>query len=263
MDEIGIENAEKIKTITSESNRWRFIYDVAKEYGFDGIHFTPSLYKTFDLDLNNIPRYFSEFKLTFHLGGMYIVPDSKFDELNAKMENAFEIAKRHNMHDISIHPPYIHNLSAADKALSLQLLGEFVEKWLHKLLESNISLSLETHVTGEYFLFSGLREFVAFTDQYPELGVLIDVSHNFYNPQYSEEDIINILSGKNVKCLHISDAIRSAEFESGTHLAVGDGEIDFTKLLKGFNKIPGLYAVLEIKSNNEGISKSLRVLRAI
>ena len=37
MDEIGIENAEKIKLIDSESARWQFIYDTAKEYGFEGI----------------------------------------------------------------------------------------------------------------------------------------------------------------------------------------------------------------------------------
>jgi sugar phosphate isomerase/epimerase len=263
MDEIGIENAVKIKTITSESDRWKFIYDTAMDYGFDGIHFTPSLYQIFDLDLRNIPDYFHDFKLTFHLGGMYIVPDDNFDEFNAKMENAFEIAVRHNMHDISIHPPYIHNLSAANKALSLKFLGKFIDRWLKKLLDNKISLSLETHVTGEYFLFSSLNEFVAFTDQYPDLGVLIDISHNYYEPQYSEDDIISILGSKNIKGLHISDALRSAEFEKGTHLAIGDGTIDFPKLLKGFEIFPNLYSVLEIKSKNSGIEKSLQKLREI
>ena len=261
MDEIGIDNAVKIKTIISESDRRKFINDTAKDYGFDGIHFTPSLYQTFNLDLENIPDYFHDFKLTFHLGSMYIVPDDKFDELNTKMENAFEIAQRHFMHDISIHPPYIHNLSAADKALSLKFLSKFVDKWLNKMLDNNILLSLETHVAGEWFLFDGLNEFVAFTDQYPDLGVLIDVSHNYYEPQYSEEDMINLLSGKNVKCLHISDALRNSEFENGTHLIIGDGEIDFTKLLKGFMNIPDLYGVLEIKSSNDGIKSSLSALK--
>jgi len=90
------------------------------------------------------------------------------------------------------------------------------------VIKNGISLSLETHVAGDYFLFNGLSEFAAFTDRYPDLGILIDISHNYYNPQYSEEDIINILSGKNVKCLHISDALRSADFEDGTHRAGGN-----------------------------------------
>ena len=112
-------------------------------------------------------------------------------------------------------------------------------------------------------LFNGLYEFVEFTDKHPDLGVLIDISHNFYEPQYSEEDIIKILSAKNIKCLHISDALRDAEFESGTHLAIGDGEIDFPKLLRGFRNHSDLYGVLEIKSSNEGIKSSLRALKNI
>ena len=52
-----------------------------------------------------------------------------------------------------------------------------------------------------------------------------------------------------------------AEFESGTHLAIGDGESNFPKLLKRFRNHPDLYGVLEIKSGNEGIKNSLRALR--
>ena len=37
MDEIGFENTEKIKSIASEADRWQFIYNVAKSYGFGGI----------------------------------------------------------------------------------------------------------------------------------------------------------------------------------------------------------------------------------
>ena len=70
VDDIGFENTEKIKLIQDESMIWEFIYEVAKEYGFDGIHFTPSCYKTLSLDLHNIPEYFENLKLTFHFGGL-------------------------------------------------------------------------------------------------------------------------------------------------------------------------------------------------
>ena len=43
MDEIGFENTEKIKSMSSEADRWKFVYDVAKSFGFEGVHFTPSL----------------------------------------------------------------------------------------------------------------------------------------------------------------------------------------------------------------------------
>jgi len=260
MDEIGFENTERIKLIPLEADRWRFIYDVAKAYGYEGIHLTPSLYnKNFELDLKNIPAYFQDFKLTLHFGGLHnITAYEAFDEALSKH---FDIALRNNMHDFSLHPP--GSGTSEEKDVYRSLLSRAINKWLPIAIKNGISLSLETHVTGEYFLFNGLGEFVAFTDQYPDLGILIDVSHNYYNPQYSEEDMINILSGRNVKCLHISDALRSADFESGTHLAIGDGEIDFLKLLDGFKNVPDLYSVLEIKSKNYGIEKSLRKLKEI
>ena len=263
MDEIGIENAQIIKTITSEPDRWRFIYDTAKTYGFDGIHFTPSLYRSFNLDLNNIPSYFRDFLLTFHFGGMPLNTESEYETFDRDFSNAFEIARKHKMQDISVHPPGAYNLTTMERDLTLKLLSRAVDKWLKLLMDNGISLSLETHVAGEWFVFSGLYEYGEFVDKYPELGVLIDISHNYYNPQYSEDDIVNILGNRNVKGLHISDALRSAEFEAGTHLPVGDGTINFPKLLKGFEKFDNLYGALEIKSNNVGIEKSLKKLRNI
>ena len=262
MDEIGFENAEKIKTLASEADRWRFLFNAAQTYGFDGIHITPSLYKMFSLDIDKIPDYFSESILTFHVGGVYnIVSESLFEAFDNEIKKGFEIAVKHSMHDVSIHPPFIYQLTITEKNLTLEHFKKTVDKWLNVFMKHDVSLSLETHVAGEWFLFDGLNDFVKFIDIFPCLGVLIDISHNYYEPQYSEDDIINILGNKNVKGLHISDALRSVEFEKGTHLAIGDGTIDFPKLLKGFKKFPNLYSVLEIKSENYGIEKSLQKLR--
>ena len=256
MDEIGFENTEKIKMIPLEADRWKLIYDVAKAYGFEGIHLTPSLYsKNFELDLENIPAYFQDFKLTLHFGGLLKITSEAFDEALSKH---FDIALRNNMHDFSLHPP-----GAEEKDVCRSLLRRAIDKWLPIAIRNGISLSLETHVQGKYFLFNGLHEFTAFTDAFPELGILIDISHNYYNPQYSEDEILDILSNRNVKGLHISDALRDADFFEGTHLAIGDGTVDFEKLLKGFGKFADLYGALEIKSSNEGVAKSLRMLQDI
>jgi sugar phosphate isomerase/epimerase len=261
MDEIGFENEIEIKKISSESNRWKFIYDTAKTYGFEGIHITPSFYDKLGLGLNNIPDYFQDFKLTLHLGGMYLIPESKYKEFDIKMETSFKIALKNKMHDISIHPPYIHELTEREEGQSLDSFHKIINKWLKISEESGLSLSLETHVDGN--LFNGLNEYISFIDNYPNLGILIDISHNYYKPQHSEEEIIYILGGKNVKGLHISDALRDAGYEKGTHLAVGDGTINFTKLLRYFQENPNLYGVLEIKSSKEGIIKSLAKLKNI
>ena len=261
MDEIGHENTKKIKTITSESDRWLFIFDVANSYGFEGIHFTPSLYNNdFGLDLNNIPDYFQNFKLTLHFGGLHnIITEADHNTFDVALAQCFEIATKNNMHDISLHPPNIYGISADEKKSCYELFHKTIDKWLSIALKSTFSLSLETHVSGKYFLFDGLSEYVKFIDHYPDLGVLIDVSHNYYDG-YSEDEIISYLANKNVKCLHISDALQGADFRAGTHLAVGDGSVNFNKILKGFAHIPNLYSALEIKASNDGVAKSLQAL---
>ena len=263
MDDIGFENLEKIQPLDSESDRWKFIYDIAKAYGFDGIHITPSFYDRIKLDLNNIPDYLNDFKLTLHFGGLYrFISSIDINTFDKELEARFEIALKHNMHDISIHPPYTHEMPLPQKELCLDSLHNSIDKWLRVFSKSNISLSLESHCSGKYFLFDGLREYASFAAMHPELGVLIDISHNYYD-RYSEEDIINILGHANIKGLHISDAIQGAEFKEGTHLAVGDGTMDFTKFINHFSGTPNLFAVLEIKAGNEGISKSLSSLKQL
>ncbi|MCL2321723.1 MAG: sugar phosphate isomerase/epimerase [Oscillospiraceae bacterium] len=189
MDEIGFENFEKIKKISNESDRWRFIYNIAKNYGFEGIHLTNTLYKELNLDLNNIPSYFNEFKLTYHFGGLYKI--NSIEELQSfdnDLKESFDVAINHNMHDISIHPPYTYGLSLAEKKLCLYFFNEAINKWVKIALQHNISFSLETHVTGEFFLFNGLNQYVQFIDNHSNLGILIDISHNYFDG-YSEEDI--------------------------------------------------------------------------
>lgn len=262
MDEIGFENTDKIKNITTEADKWQFIYDTAKSYGFEGVHLTPSLYsKDFGLDLSNIPNYFREFKLTLHFGGLHkIISESDYNTFNIALKQGFEIAAKNEMHDISLHPPDIYGISPNEKKTCLEFFHKIIDKWLAIALKSNITLSLETHVTGKYFLFDGLGEYVKFTDQYPELGVLIDISHN-YHDGYSEDEIINHLAGKNVTCLHISDALQGVDLRAGTHLAIGSGSVNFSKILKGFEHVPNLYSALEIKATNEDIAKSLQFMR--
>jgi sugar phosphate isomerase/epimerase len=260
MDEIGIQNIAKIQQIETESERWRFIYDTAKNFGFDGIHFTPSLYREFGLDLHNIPSYFEEFKLTFHFGGYNMAFEKDYEMFDNNMHDSFLIAKKHRMHDVSIHPPYAYGLSDAERKACLSLFDNAIKKWAAVSKEMNIGFSLETHVSGEYFLFRGLEEYLPFVDKHPGLGILIDISHNYYDGYY-EDKIIHLLGSKNVKALHISDTLQNADFRKGTHLAVGDGSVDFPKLLKHFEKFSDIFGVLEIKADDAKIQSSLNRLK--
>jgi sugar phosphate isomerase/epimerase len=111
-------------------------------------------------------------------------------------------------------------------------------------------------------LFDGLYEYARFVDKHPDLGVLIDISHNYYD-KFSEDDVINILGNKNIKGFHLSDALQDVDFRKGTHLAIGDGTIDFSKLLNYFKKFPDLYCALELRASNEGVNQSIKNLKNI
>ncbi|MCL2775411.1 MAG: sugar phosphate isomerase/epimerase [Oscillospiraceae bacterium] len=269
MKSIGNENEEKIKSIAHESDRWKFLYDIAKAYGFEGIQIgsnigTDLYVEEFKLDLNNIPDYFGDLKFTLHLGGHNGFTNEKDCEaFDKKLESAFKIAAKHNFHDISIHPPVDAEGFTPDKRkISEEYFDKTIMPWEKEALRSNISLSMESHDYGVYFLFDGLHEYERFIDKHPDLGVLIDISHNYYD-NYSEDEIINILGDKNVKGLHISDALRNVDVRKGTHLAIGDGTVDFSKLLNHFKDVLNLYGALEIVTNNDGISSNLRALRNI
>ena len=149
-----------------------------------------------------------------------------------------------------------------EKKICEEWFGKTMTKWVTEALRSNISLSVETHVYGGMFLFDGLHDYAKFVGRHPDLGVLIDISHN-YHMSFSEDDIINILGDKNVTGLHISDALQNVEVRKGTHLVVGEGTIHFEKVLKYFGKIPNLCGALELIANNEGIDKSLKYLKKI
>ena len=262
MKSIGFEHEEKIKAISSESERWQFLYNIAKNYGFEGIQFDAVDTVGYRLDIRNIPEYFDDFKLTLHLGGHNkFICDKDCIVFDEKLENALNIAIKHKMHDISIHPPVDTEGFTPDKRkISEKYFDRAITKWVKETLRENISLSLESHDYGKVFLFDGLYEYSKFIGKHPELGVLIDISHNYYD-NYSEKDIIKILSDKNVKGLHISDALQNVDVKKGTHLAIGTGTIDFSKLLNHFKDIPDLYGALEIVTDNQGIGKSLENLK--
>jgi len=265
MKSIGFENEEKIKTIKAETDRWQFLYDISKDYGFEGIQFDAVDTVGYGLELNNLPEYFEEFKLTFHFGGHYkIMSQREYDIFNKDLGESFETALKHKMHDISLHPPIdaINGFTIKERKICEEWFDKAMTKLVKETLRSNISLSLESHDYGGAFLFDGLREYARFIDKHPNLGVLIDISHNYYD-KFSEDDIINILGDKNITGLHISDSLQNVEVRKGTHLVIGEGTINFEKLLGYFGKIPNLCGALELIGNNEGIDRSLKNLKKL
>ena len=90
--------------------------------------------------------------------------------------------------------------------------------------------------------------------------MLADISH-LWNDGNGVDDIASALRNCRVTGLHLSDALARVEVTKGTHLSVGEGEVDFARLLPQYNNDDSVYAVLEVKAESSQIKHSVDLLR--
>jgi len=274
MDNIGDDIFPAISNLNNETEKWDEIAHAALTYGFAGIHVTSTYYRRLGFPTVRIPEGIRElFRLTYHVGGIYLLstPDDE-EQVHARLSESLAVAASNGMEDVSLHPPFHANVSMRsiqpaaaspdERNAAKRRLHSVLSAWIPRFLDRGITLSLETHVTPSFFVFSGLQDFQDFALSLPELGVLVDVSHNHYDG-YSAADFLSIFGSLNINGLHISDAVRGVDFEEGTHLPVGKGEIDFGRLLGSFDGDDSVYGALEVKAPSQGIAESLIRLQSL
>lgn len=256
MDEIGTDNVKRVIQLNQQLDRWKKIDEIASDFGFQGIQFTTNLYeREFGLSLREIPDFMGKYRCTYHIGGVYPLQSAEDIEwLDDMLKNSLEIASIYQMEDVSFHPPLIK--VEKERSSTRKRLYDLVSKWAPKFFEKDITLSIETHISGCYFVFNGFTDYVDFVSSIPGLGVLIDVSHNF-NDGFIIEEINSYLESCNITGLHISDAIANVDYKKGTHLPVGDGEIDFKSFIAKYSNNDKIYGALEIIAPSTAIADSL------
>lgn len=274
MDDIGDEHIAHVTAHAGEDDTWRYIAQVVSDFGFTGIQLNPKYQTDFGLSLTRIPDSIREsFRLTYHLGGLYHLntpDDARF--AYQKLEESLRIAKNLGIEDVSVHPPVLANASLQPPYLpvdaperrekSRDQLHSLLKVWIPRFQEQGITLSLESHVTASFFVFSDLPDFRDFVLDLPGLGVLIDVCHNYYDG-YDIPELISIVQLLPVTGLHLSDAIRGQPLSQATHLPIGDGTIDFEPLLDHFAEHKNVYAALEVRGPAQGIISSMEQLRSL
>ena len=235
---------------------------IAAGFGFQGIQFTPSLYEQrLGLSLKRIPDVFRKYRLTYHIAGIHPLASPRDEaELEALVQEGLEIASENGMEDVSLHPPRLANAGDGETQTVRSTFKGFLKRWIPRYADHGITLSLESHSGGRFFVFDGLLEFSAFVSEMPGLGVLADISH-LWNDGNGVEDIASSLRNCRVTGLHLSDALANVEVTKGTHLPVGDGEVDFTRLLPRYCDDDSVYAVLEVKAESSQIKHSVNLLR--
>ena len=255
---IGKDNEEKLSNLTSLSDKWQLIDRIAKNDGYDGIQFSNPFY---GIPIDNLPEYIKKFRLAYHLD--YTADFSKDDEAkkyNCLIEKGLHYAVENRVEDVSLHPPITWHKDHHRRDEFQAKFSNIIEEWLPRFESEGITLSVESHVGGNVFLHNSLEKYAKFIAQYPKLGALIDISHNF-NDGLIISDILKIIDNLKITGLHLSDAISGAEVGEGTHLPIGDGEINFSDFLKHFRHC-NIYGALEIRAASEIVSESLLRLKA-
>jgi len=258
MDELGREKVAVISRLDDSQDKWREIVGTARSYGFSGIQMTPSLYEEqLGLDLLDIPAFLKQLRLTYHIGGTYslVTPDD-CKLADAALDRAFSAAVAAGCEDVSMHPPLVMDGDVPSRRVSRSNLSALIRDWLPRFASAGITLSLETHVAPGIFVLEGLEDYRHFVQRHPGLGVLIDVSHNYYDG-YAIIDIVEKLAGLKVTGLHLSDAARGVGLTEGTHLPIGGGTVDFASLLSTFGDKRDICAALEVRGSVADIHDSV------
>jgi sugar phosphate isomerase/epimerase len=272
MDDIGDENLKILLNMQSESGKWQLISKFASEFGFTGIQISPMYQDKFGLSLIRVPDYVRKsFRLTYHPGGVYQLNTAAEElALHSMLSESLDIGVESGSEDVSFHPPIIADVSRLPLPKEDRSRGHCTEAqdrlktvlnvWLLKFKDKGITLSLETHFTPAVFVYDGLNDFRDFCQTIPNLGVLVDVSHNFFDG-YQISEQVDILKPLRITGFHLSDAITGIKLSEGTHLPIGQGHADFSSVLRVYKENDIVYGALEIKGSVQGITDSLTYFR--
>jgi len=269
MNDIGDENVKTLIKAGSDSEKWHLIHKFASAFGFTGIQFGYEYQGAFGLSLANIPDFVcSAFRLTYHLelprNGL-LNADDDVQHWHRMLSDGLDTAKVIGAEDVSFHPPIIAEVSLLPLPQTGELsrratkakkrLGGIINEWLPRFQANRITLSLETHVTPGVFIFEGIHDFRDFVLGLPGVGVLVDVSH-IHHDGYDVSESISAMEQLSITGLHLSDAIKGKSLADGTHLAIGQGQVDFKSVLERF-KDDAVYGALEVRGPAQGIKDSL------
>ena len=219
MKNIGDDTAEKLRKLSGVDEKWHCIADTAGYLGVSGLHLSPEYQTEYGLPFDNIPAFIrNDFRLTCHWGYHYHLYESEdVISFQTMLETSLATAVKSGMEDVSIHPPLLANIAITPEIRILDTpdlreetrnrLQECLAVWGRRFREHGITLSLESHITSSYFVFTNMADYSKFISSVPGIGALVDIAHNFYDG-YTMPDILEELKNVRITGFHISDAIR-------------------------------------------------------
>jgi sugar phosphate isomerase/epimerase len=192
------------------------------------------------------------------------VTDQHEEAHHAVFAQAYElIAAIPAIEDVSFHPPGFfppesERVIPDERRIAIQQrLQRILTHWIPKYAACKTTISIESHITPQYFCFNGPDDYVQFIQETPNVGALLDVAHNHFDG-FDNAALIAQL-GTRITGLHLSDTDRKVGFPDGLHLEIGQGEIDF-QFLQTYSWQPHVFGAIEVKGQFQNIRESVQVL---
>ena len=246
----------------------RKLLQKAFSMGFKGFQVGP-LWKFQRVDGERLKNLLDKFEMerNVHIGGLYDAEklsrkDEEYSKILRELRCGILLCHQISSNLMSFHPPFSMNPHLDEETLrkARDLFLELTEKALDFASSRGIRLALESFCYLP-FIFHGFDDFVNFVFQFPpsKLGVLMDVGHLYQAKMDLEEAIEKF---KSRLCdVHIHDATRQNNFRVATHLPIGKGTIDFSRLIDSLHQVRyDGWLTLEIKGTEKEIVQSKTIL---
>lgn len=208
-----------------------------------------------------------EMKRSVHVGGLYDAAElsrkgEEYSKVLRELRDGMLLCQQISSNLMSFHPPFSMKSNIDEQTLhkTRNLFLELTEKALDLASSQGIRLALESFCYPP-FIFHGLDDFMNFVSQFPssKLSVLMDVGHLYQAKIDIEESVERF---KSRLCdVHIHDATRQNNFRTATHLPIGKGTMNFSKLIGNLHQVRyDGWLTLEIKGTEKEIVQSKNIL---
>lgn len=208
-----------------------------------------------------------EMERNVHVGGLYDAEElsrkgEEYSKISRELRYGVLLCQRISSNLMSFHSPFSMkpNLDEETLCKARNLFLELTEKALDFASSRGIRLALESFCYPP-FIFHGLDDFMNFVSQFPpsKLGILMDVGHLYQAKMDLEEAIERFRS--RLCDVHIHDATQQSNFRVATHLPIGKGTIDFSRLIDSLHQVRyDGWLTLEIKGTEKEIVQSKTIL---
>lgn len=204
-----------------------------------------------------------------HVGGLYdadkfAVSEAEWKRAQNDLHRGIELFTEVSSPLVSIHPPFFKSTNWHDDNLMSQAKTRFLkitEEEVDFAHYNGVKIALESFCYSP-FILADMQDFMQFISRFrsSELGVLLEVGH-LYQAGFNLDEAIQVFGHR---IFDVHDAILHDDYKSATHLPIGRGNIDFTKVITSLRKIKyDGWLTLEIHGNESEILESRKLVEKL